>query len=430
MQLADLCPEPLPKDLNLPQEVVISAGAVTSLPQLIRRYLGNKVLWVADPDTWAAYQKSAHDVSAMLPTPHIRILPPNPHADTSAVEELKSAADGMTGLIAVGSGTINDIVKTAASQRDLPYVAIATAASMNGYASGIAAILDNGLKTTVPARPPRAIVLDTDILRSAPPKLTQAGLGDLISVNVSIPDWWLSNQLEGTGFDRFPGRLMRRVLEQVERTVAGLKRGDQHAFEVLARGLVLGGIAMVVAATSSPASGGEHLVSHLWDMEAMATGRDLKPHGAQVGVATVISSALYQQLLELDQPMNVVPPSWAAEEKRIRTDHGTLADVVFEPARKKNERASARIAALQERWPEIREGLRTFGIYTSSKVRTLLSEAGASHSLAALGVTRAEAARTLRIARDIRDRVTVLDLAFELGFFPAGIEKVLECASV
>ena len=92
---------------------------------------------------------------------------------------------------------------------------------MNGYASGIAAILSQGLKTTVPARPPRAIILDTDILSAAPPQLTQAGLGDLMSKPVSDSDWWLANQLEGSGYSALPSTIVDHAVGEAIAHAAG-----------------------------------------------------------------------------------------------------------------------------------------------------------------------------------------------------------------
>lgn len=414
----------------MPEEVIIGADAFNLLPQMIAQFLGTRILWIADPDTWQAFHNAADDIALAIPSTDLYLLPPHPHADRKRVDQLNEQAPGMTGLVAVGSGTINDVVKMAAEEQQLPYVAVATAASMNGYASGIAAILDNRLKTTVKARPPRGIIMDTNLLKSAPPQMTQAGLGDLISVNVSMVDWWLSNQLEATGYDAFPRHLMRPMLQEVVKNTEGLKSGDVVAFETLARGLVLGGVAMVAAASSSPASGGEHLISHLWDMESLTANGKLNLHGAQVGVTTCICSALYQNLLKLENPVFMEPQPWEVEEKRIRADHGKLAAAVLSPAKQKHQRARARVEKLRENWPRIRCGLHEFGIFTPDQIRVLLSKAGAVNTLAGLGISRAQASRALRIARDIRDRVTVLDLAFELGFFPDGIEHVLQEAGV
>jgi glycerol-1-phosphate dehydrogenase [NAD(P)+] len=301
---------------------------------------------------------------------------------------------------------------------------------MNGYASGIAALISGGLKITAPARPPRAIVLDTDVLARAPLALTRAGIGDLLSKPVSDSDWWLSDRLEGTGYGELPGRIVDAAVAEASARAAGLATGDAAAQAALGRALVLSGVAMVVAGSSAPASGGEHLLSHLWDMEALAAGRETRLHGAQVGVATCISAALYQRLLRLDRPSFTEPPPWAEEEARLRAEHGALAPSVLGPAKRKHGRAAERIAWLRDHWPELRDALAARRLPTPAEVRAPLAACGAPHTLAMLGEDRANAARVFRLARDIRDRVTVLDVAWELGVLPGAVDAVLDESGV
>lgn len=430
MKLSELCSEPLPAGLDLPAEVYIGSGLVDVMPEVIPRYLGKRVLLVADPDTWDALQKSETFAAKILCNSTLHLLPRHPHAGAVIVEEVVSLAEGMTGLVAIGSGTINDIVKLAATQKGLPYIVLGTALSMNGYASGIAAIFSEGLKISVAAKPPRAIVMDTDILRAAPPALAQAGLGDLLSKPVSMADWWLGKELEGTAFSSLPGRLVDRAVSEAASKAAGLPTRDVEAYEALARALVLMGVSMVVAGSSAPASGAEHLLSHLWDMEALVANRKLNLHGAQVGVATCIIAALYQRLLDLEHPPFTDPPAWDAEESRICADHGPLANSVLKTAKVKHARAGARVSVLRKRWFELRQGLSAMDLPTPDQMRATLRAAGAVHTLSSLGLQRADAARALRIARDIRDRITVLDLAFELGICPDAIEEVLDDSGV
>ncbi len=305
-----------------------------------------------------------------------------------------------------------------------------TAASMNGYASGIAAILSGGLKTTVASRPARAVVLDTGILAAAPAELTRAGLGDLISKPVSDSDWWLGDQLEGGGYSELPSRIVDAAVRAATAAAPGLAARDPRAHAALGEALVLSGVAMVAAGSSSPASGGEHLLSHLWDMENLAEGRETRLHGAQVGVATCISAALYQRILAA-APRFTEPPPWAEEERRIRAEHHpTLVEAILPQAARKHARAAARVAALRDRWSELRDGLLARGLPTPADVRAPLVACGAPNTLAALGVERPDASRVLRLARDIRDRLTVLDLAFELGVLPGGVDDVLGDAGV
>ncbi len=410
-------------EYDLPQQIYIEAGCRHDLDEYIQPWLGANPLCLADPDTVKALNDSK-------PAGRTFLLPAHPHADDQTVRRLVDILGDFAGVCAIGSGTINDIAKRACTEVDLPYVAIGTAASMNGYASGIAAILSNGLKTTVPSRPPRAIVLDTEVLAAAPMALTCAGLGDLLSKPVSDSDWWLANELENSGYSPIPSDIVDLAVAEASAAARGLAQRDPAAHGALGRALVLSGVAMVVAGSSSPASGGEHLLSHLWDMENLSAGRETRLHGAQVGVSSCISAALYQRLLRLDNPRFSSPPPWDAEAERIRQEHGSLAEVVLPQAQRKHARAEARVAVLRDRWPEIRDGLAARGLPTPADVRRPLMEAGAPHRLADLGITRDDAARVFRLARDIRDRVTVLDVGFETGLLPHAIDEILDEAGV
>lgn len=414
MKLAELSPLPLPPDPRLPDEVLMGPGARAGLRDVVER-LGPKPFFFADPETWAA---SGLAGKAWL-------LPPHPHADEETADRVAEAAAGASGLVAVGSGTINDLGKCAAESLGCEFAILATASSMNGYASAIAAIVARGLKTTRPARPARVIVLDTEILAAAPKALTRAGLGDLISKPVSDTDWWLSDRLEGTGYDTLPGAIVEHAVRRATASAAGLMKGDATAHMALAEALVLSGVAMVVAGSSAPASGGEHLLSHLWDMEALQAGREVRLHGAQVGVATCISAALYQRLIRLKRPDFRSPGAWAVEEARIRKDHGRLADTILDQARRKHARAEQRLAFLRDRWAELRDEMAERALPTPAEVRAPLVACGAPNTLADLGTDRADGARVLRLARDIRDRVTVLDLGFDLGILPGSSDDIV-----
>lgn len=419
MKLAELSPLPLPADPRLPEEVLLGPGTRAGLRDLMDR-LGPKPFVFGDPHTWKA---------AGLPG-QAWLLPAHPHADVETADRVAQAARGATGLVAVGAGTINDLGKCAGESLGCDFVIVATAASMNGYASAIAAIVDRGLKTTRPARPARTLVLDTEILAAAPAELTRAGLGDLISKPVSDTDWWLSDKLERTGYDTLPGAIVDHAVRRATASAAGLMTGDATAHVALAEALVLSGVAMVVAGSSAPASGGEHLLSHLWDMEALLEGRETRLHGAQVGVATCISAALYQRLIRLKRPDFRSPGPWAEEEQRIRSEHGGLADIVLDQARRKHARAEQRLALLRDCWNELRDEMAERSLPTPAEIRAPLVACGAPNTLADLGSDRAEGARVLRLARDIRDRVTVLDLGFELGILPRAADDVVREAGV
>ncbi|MBU0552540.1 iron-containing alcohol dehydrogenase [Myxococcota bacterium] len=423
MKLTDLVPVPIPDDPTLPLEVYLGVGARSALPQAVARHCGPAPIWIADERTWAAALLGEISDARLIFQGEI-------HADDERVEQAARAMTGHSGAVAVGSGTINDIVKRAAALSGLPFVTLATAASMNGYASAIAAILSGGLKTTVPARPARAVILDTEILAAAPLRLGQAGLGDLLSKPVSDADWRLGHLLYGDAYHDLPSRLVDAAVEAAAAAASGLLARQPAAYEALARALLLSGVAMVVAGSSSPASGGEHLISHLWDMEAHVLHRPLNLHGAQVGVATRISAALYARLLREETPRLTPLPRWADEAARIKREHGPLAEVILGPAQEKHARAEARREALTRRWPELRASLRAHPIPGPQDIGAILEAAGAPRTLSALGFSVEEGISALIRARDIRARLTVLDIAFDMGVLPGEAGALIAASGV
>ncbi len=425
MRLEEFCPVLLPPELPLPQEYFIGTGAIESLPELAKRDLGNQILCITDHDIWESFLRVGKSDLGLDSPPTIEILPSKPYGDMQTVAKVMKYAEGKSGIIAIGAGTLNDLGKYVATQFNLPYIIVGSAASMNGFASSIAALLDNKVKVTRPVRPPHAIVMDTNLLQTAPPEMARAGLGDLLSKPVCAADWWIGTQLEGGEFSELPGQIVNQGIEDVKQCTEGIGANDAEALEILARALVLSGISMVAAGSSRPASGGEHLISHLWDMESLSQNRELHLHGAQVGVATCICLQIYQEILHADKPEIPDLPSWEEEEKRIRREHGMFAESVLPYAKRKYDLAPHRRESLRQRWPQLREELSQREIPESRSIQQLLSQAKAPHRLTDLGREIDDTSRVIRLARDIRDRYTNLDLAYEIGLFPDTLKDVL-----
>ncbi len=430
MKIRDFCPIPLLPSLVLPEEVFIEPEAICHVPHLMKRFLGTAVLAVADSNTLEACKQTGHASFLDDTAIEIHILPNDVHPEMEVVDEIEAHCIGITGLLAIGGGTINDLVKMAAYKMGLPYIVLGTGASMNGYASSIGAMIEDGLKTTQEALPPKAIVLDINILKAAPPELMRAGVGDLLSKPVSTADYWLGGEMEECEYLTAPGKIANHAVDSVMRQIEGIANGDDDAYFTLAKALVLSGVSMVAAGSSSPASGGEHLISHLWDMQALTESKPMHLHGAQVGVATCISAAIYQRLLTIENPSCCEIPAWESEEERIKQAHGALAGVVLPQAKIKHDRWKQRLQILQSRWKDIRKGLRKMNIPKPEWFHDILQTVGAPDTLAAMDQTRESGIQSLRIARDIRSRYTVLDLAFELGVLPTHAEAVLEESGV
>jgi len=214
-------------------------------------------------------------------------------AGAPEVERVRAAlADRDVRPIAVGSGVITDIVRYAAHQAEVEFISVPTAASMDGYASSVAALEFDGIKVTLPARAPVGIFADPRVAAAAPPELTRAGVGDLLGKATARVDWLAAHLLYAEPYlpeaaDRVLGALSA-VLAAPEDAISG----DQGAVRALLEGLVDSGIAMSVVGSSRPASGFEHHASHFWDLLAARGLRRHHSHGLQVGYATRLAIAL------------------------------------------------------------------------------------------------------------------------------------------
>jgi glycerol-1-phosphate dehydrogenase [NAD(P)+] len=209
--------------------------------------------------------------------------------------------------VAVGSGVITDIVRHAAHARDQDFVAVPTAASMDGYASGMAAMQVEGVKVTYPARAPLAIFADPRVAAAAPGELSRAGLGDLLGKATARVDWLLAHLLYGEEFDAAVAERVLGPLRFAAGSAVRVLSGESDGVARLLGGLIESGIAMVLAGSSRPASGCEHHASHFWDLLAARGRRGHASHGLQVGYATRFAMALQRYALGGGSPAAPTP---------------------------------------------------------------------------------------------------------------------------
>jgi glycerol-1-phosphate dehydrogenase [NAD(P)+] len=423
------------------RDVLLHPGALNQLPRIVERLLpAGAILCLADANTWAAAGRTAvamlrhggRMVEVFMADQDGRQV----HADSRAVAALTAAlADsGAAGLLAVGSGTLNDIAKSAATAAGCPQITVATAASMNGYPSAISALTVDGVKTTQPCRPPVAIIADPQVLATAPAAMTGAGFGDLLSKNASTADWLMGHHLFGEYYCAFAAGVAEDAVERSIAAAAAIRENSTEGLTILAEALIRSGISMVLAGSSAPASGGEHLISHLWDMSAHWTGRTPALHGQQTGVTTLISLKLYEKLLALDDTdMRRLCLADTAVETRDRFEEnlavlfGDLAAAVLPVARQKYLDARAlkeRRRLILNRWPAVRRAVNSVVIPAATS-RSHLTAAGAVTRTADLGLSPREVSFGYRYARWIRNRYTVLDLVADLGQLEAWEAEIL-----
>lgn len=326
-------------------------------------------------------------------------------------------------IIAVGAGTINDLGKSVSTKTNIPYRSVPTAASMNGYTSAIAAVKVAGVKRTVPAQPPKFVYLVPRVIRDAPPKLRQSGFCDVLAKSVSDIDWQTESLLFGGGYCGMPSAIVSESEGAYITVPEKIGDGDETAITGLLNGLLVSGIAMSIAGSSAPASGGEHLLSHVLDMRETMTGRKPELHGLQVGAGIVLSAACYHRLASLDasdlEP--VAESRFAADMERIPEYWGPMADEVKKQFLKKRDRLFRFDTLLPENWGKLKPLFDT--VRKPEYYLDLIRRVGFDMMLADLNLDPDEFLIAAKTARTIRDRVTVLDLAAHAGVLEEAAEE-------
>ncbi|PDO11661.1 MAG: hypothetical protein BLM47_00635 [Candidatus Reconcilbacillus cellulovorans] len=323
----------------------LAPGALEEAAAYVRRTALSDVLLVADAATRKAVGLRLEEELARKGVRFaVCCLTPNAAgdvtADGDAVLRVLLAADAGTRLlVAVGAGTIHDIVRLVAAKMRIPFVSVPTAPSVDGFTSAGAPVVVGGVKTTVPAVAPEALFADTEVLANAPRELIAAGYGDMIGKWTALADWLCSRELGGEPFCPTAYRMTKEALARCFRNEAAIADADEKGIAALAEALLLSGLSMQAVGHSRPASGGEHHVSHAWEMQSLARGERQRLHGVKVGVATVLVSALYRRLAErepepfarfyTDLPK---PDDLAAKLRRVGAP-STPAELGFGPER-------------------------------------------------------------------------------------------------
>lgn len=393
---------------------------------------GNRWLIIADERTYKAagveVEASLRSCSAEIP--HF-IVPDSgdnsPVADDLTVEFIRQTAPKADIYIAVGSGVINDLVKWLAYLEKKPYVTVPTAASMNGYASANVAATVKGLKLLFHADACLAAFVNPDVIQNAPSRLTESGLGDVLAKPVSSADWKLNQFLFGDYYCQFAVDLLKDLEPVYLNNPVGIKQKDPEALQALFEALFFSSVAMTITGTSSPASGGEHLISHTLDMIAARDNQKHDLHGRQVGVASILMAALYEKIMNIEHPVFVVGP------EEVDTQFwGSLSGVVGAEYRNKLSKMAtiSEFLSVPENWNGLRTRIRP-GLIGPEKLKNCLAQAGAAHRFSDLQygdrpLTKVHFLETVMNANQMRERITILDLAVLLGIIPGEIEMLIE----
>ncbi len=394
------------------EAVYIENGAIEKhLGNLCEGY--NNVLLVADENTFSA---AGNKTELSLESKNLKklifpkkILIP----DEKAIERVKAELGDSELIVGIGSGVIQDLCKYVSNECKIPYIIIASAPSMDGYASTGAAMITGGMKVTYPAGLPKAIIADTEILKNAPMDMIKAGFGDIIGKYSALNDWLLSNVISN---EYFCQNIYDLTLEQVEKTLrlsGGLLRRDETAVGALMEALVIVGILMSFAGSSRPASGSEHHLSHFFEITGILDKTDYFPHGKDVAYSSVITAGIRENLINMTFPETLERPSDATTEEALDTLYKGIADSCRELQEKVGSYKSDKSPIYKEKEAKIKQILSLCP--TAVQHEEILRAVGYSVEEFNKFYGKERIENAVAYAKDLKDRYTVLWLNFDIN---------------
>ena len=417
------------------KDVEISSDALEKVPNYIIRYSHKKSLIICDKNTYKACGeklKQILDKSGCTNSLYI-LSAEDVVPNEEALGELMVAIDRDTDLIiAVGTGSINDLCKFISFKMNIEYFIVGTAPSMDGFASEGSPLITNNMKTTYPTHTPQVIIGDLNILSAAPMEMITAGVGDTLGKYTCLVDWKIANIINGEYYCPVIVKMVETSLKKVVDNIKLVKTRDQNVIANIMEALILTGIAMSFAGYSRPASGSEHHLSHYWEMKFLFEGRKPVLHGTKVGIGAVASDYLYGILknkkIDFDKARSAAKEfNFETWKSKVKEAYGYAAPGVIklekEVGKNNTEKRLARIESIQKHWDEIIKVINT--LPQVSEIERMLSELGAPINPAQVGVDDKSVYDGIIYAKELRDRYTLFQLLWDLGIEDEMAEKAV-----
>jgi len=390
--------------------VVIDSGALQEVESLTKGYA--HILLVADNNTWKICGEEVKaQLGNRLEDAQVFVCDGFLVPDEKAIAKVQKKLTEHTDLIiGIGSGVIQDLCKYVSFEAKLPYYIVATAPSMDGYASKGAAMIIGNMKVTYNAHVPKAIIADTRILKGAPMEMIQSGYGDILGKFSCLNDWKLSCVVNDEFFCDYVYDLTYEMLMKTKDLGKKLLAREEEAVKTLMEALVGVGIAMAYIGNSRPASGSEHHLSHFFEVIGLMKNEPYFMHGTDVVYSAVYTQKLREELLALDAPVQGAPFDKGRWEATIRDTYLDAAEGVIALQNKLDFYSKNRQSIYQGKWQEI---------------QTVLQEAPSAETLTgylqSVGLSLPEFEKlygdkkiqdAIFFAKDLKDRYTVLWLYY------------------
>ena len=391
--------------------VYVESGAISKLSSVCASY--RRVLLVADENTFnAAGEATLGALNGKSINKVIfsgkEILVPNEEAINTVTSNLGDAEI----IVGIGSGVIQDLCKYVSFYNGIPYIIVASAPSMDGYASSGAAMITDGMKVTYSAGLPLAIIGDVDVLKNAPIEMIKAGYGDIIGKLSALNDWKLSTLVNGEYFCDYIYDTTYSQIEANLKLAKGILERDENSIKALMEALVIIGIMMSFAGNSRPASGSEHHLSHFFEITGIVNGEEYFSHGIDVAYSTVITAGIREKLCSAPFPHALFRLSDSEYSSTMSDIYTEVADGCIELQNKVGNYKMNRLPVYLEKEEEIKAILSE--VPTANEIMDMLSLVGLDMKDFYSLYSEEKLKNAILYAKDLKDRYTVLWLYYDL----------------
>ena len=338
----------------------------------------------------------------------IVLNPDGLHAnEISTAEVLGKLEPDVEVIIAVGSGTIHDIARFCAHERKIRFISCPTGASVDGFCSTVAAMTWYSFKKTLPAVTPEIVLADIDIIKNAPMALVRSGVGDIMAKYTALADWKIANILTGEHFCSRIHDIMKSAADTVMESVPGIVCGSDKAYTDVTYALIMSGIAMQMMGNSRPASGGEHHISHMIEMEPAEFSVAFPAmHGEKTGVGSLLAVREYKRLAETSDITPYLKPYAPVPEEHFRRFFG---EMLAQSLIKENEQdclSAVTPGILSEKWDGVRKIVGE--LPEEEMLYHLLEVLNAKRTIESIGVESSQLPALLDNSPLVRNRLTLM----------------------
>ena len=333
------------------------------------------------------------------------------HSEKGMIEDMMKKLDSPEVIVAVGSGTIMDFGRYPAYKLGIPFAAVPTLSSADGYTANICSIIIDGQKKSIPMLAPTLVVTDLDVIANAPMFLTVSGVTDILAKYISIADWKIAHLVSGEYYCPMVADLAQQALETMRRAADGLAAGEKPDFEAMTMAQMMSGLTMQLLNHSRAASGAEHLMAHLVEMKPPRFEGAHGMHGQCVGVGTYLCAKEYHHIASLPtpkaKPFQPLTRAWVDEK------FGSLADGIM----KENENdilGTFEPQNIVDHWAEVKDIIAA--IPPAEELAALYDKIGAIYKPEDIGIDPALADDMLSVSAAIRNRLTLIRMRRVLDF--------------